>query len=405
MMNSILKMFIGFVLVVMAGCGACSKDSGAAPAPPAYSRTVMYDKTLNGNESFPELQLNGGQYTSEGLSITSNSATAKLNIFYALAERMALYRVKLSADAKARFYSSTGDFNVYVDMPDKSVSIATNPVTLAKVGFLQADREYRIEIYHAYQVAKVRIVDSQSGESAEISATCDGSGGVGKGALQAGFNVGMQYDHYCFSLVEGSSMMVKQIAVYALKDKVKILIYGDSVTQPEGYFPTRNFPQAWTQRIINRLDGNAMSSGRGGCTIKEVLEYIKNELPFVKTEYVMVTIGTNGGNTEANLSELIEYIKSQGAIPVLNNIPCNESGTQVENNALIDLVRHKYGVKGCRFDLATSLDGDGREVDKSMMYWEDYTGSYGWQVYHHPNEKGGQKMYERTFVDIPEIYE
>jgi hypothetical protein len=37
------------------------------------------------------------------------------------------------------------------------------------------------------------------------------------------------------------------------------------------------------------------------------------------------------------------------------------------------------------------------------MYWEDYTNGWG-QIYHHPNEKGGQKMYERTLVDIPEIY-
>ena len=36
-----------------------------------------------------------------------------------------------------------------------------------------------------------------------------------------------------------------------------------------------------------------MSSGRGGCTIVHVLDYIKNELPYIKTDYVMVTIGTN----------------------------------------------------------------------------------------------------------------
>jgi hypothetical protein len=40
--------------------------------------------------------------------------------------------------------------------------------------------------------------------------------------------------------------------------------YGDSITQPEGYFPTADFPLSWTQRIIGRLNGNAVSSGRGG---------------------------------------------------------------------------------------------------------------------------------------------
>src|SRR3546814_1832044 len=63
----------------------------------------------------------------------------------------------------------------------------------------------------------------------------------------------------------------------------------------------------------------------------------------------MVTIGTNGGNTEENLSELVEYIQSQGAIPILNNIPCNESGTQIPINAVIEKVRQKYGINGCKF--------------------------------------------------------
>jgi hypothetical protein len=117
----------------------------------------------------------------------------------------------------------------------------------------------------------------------------------------------------------------------------------------------------------------------------------------------MVTIGTNGGNTEANLSELVEYIKAQGATPILNNIPCNESGTQVAVNAVIDRVRRKYNLHGCRFDLATSVHGDGQQVDQTTMYWENYTNGWG-EVYHHPNEKGGRQMFEQSLRDVPEVY-
>ena len=199
--------------------------------------------------------------------------------------------------------------------------------------------------------------------------------------------------------------MVKRITVCALKSRVKVLLYGDSITQPEGYFPTKTFSDSWTQLVIARLNGNAMSSGRGGGNISMLSEYIRNELPHIKAKYVMVTIGTNGGNTEENLTALVDYIRSQGSIPILNNIPCNESGTQVSNNVIIERVRSKEGIKGCRFDLPTSLVGDGKEVDKSLMFWEDYTGSYGWQIYHHPNEKGGRRMFEQTLTDIPEIYQ
>ncbi|MDR0412614.1 MAG: Ig-like domain-containing protein [Dysgonamonadaceae bacterium] len=375
------------------------------PNPPDPSgKVVLYESLVSSPAQ--EITLNGmGTHTADGLLITGKGNTVQLDKFYALAERMVQYKVTFSADARAVFKSSQGDFNAYVDVPNKRISIATNPVTELRVDFLQGDREYTVEIYHVYQQAKVRIVDEQTGEEAEIAAVHDGAGGVGAGVVNPnGLSVGMQYDHYCLGLTSGASLLVKQITVYALKGKVKLLIYGDSITQPEGYFPTADFPLSWTQRIIGRLNGNAMSSGRGGGTIATVLEYIKNELPFIDAHYVMVTIGTNGGNTDANLSELVEYIQSQGAVPILNNIPSNESGTQVTVNGMIERVRSKYRLNGCRFDLATSLNGDGQQVDQSTMYWENYTNGWG-NVYHHPNENGGEKMFERTLLDLPELYE
>ena len=116
----------------------------------------------------------------------------------------------------------------------------------------------------------------------------------------------------------------------------------------------------------------------------------------------MVTIGTNSGNTEQNLTELVEYIIAQGSIPILNNIPSNESNSQVEVNAMIDKIRQKYGLKGARFDIPTSLAHDGKEVDESTMWVEEYPfGSYR----HHPNVKGARLMYLQTLIDVPEIYE
>ncbi len=368
------------------------------------SQAVLFDKPLTGS-ALPELLLNGvARHTPQGLNITGKGSTVKLNKFYAIAERKIRYRVRFSEDAKAIFHSSEKDFNAYVDLPNKKISIATNPSTNKTVDFLKGGREYDVEIFHIYQAAKLRITDIETGQTAEVTAVHDGQGGVGKGVLHQGFGVGMQWDYYCFGLTEGSSMQVKRIAVYALKKKVKLLLYGDSITQPEGYFPTKDFPLAWTQQVITQLKGNAMSSGRGGAQIDMVTNYIKNELPFIDAEYVMVTIGTNGGNTEEKLKELMRYIQSQGTIPILNNIPSNESGTQITENALIDKVRRDLKLKGCRFDLPTSLEGDGKIVDKSTMYWEDYSESYGWQIYHHPNESGGTRMFQQTLLDLPDLY-
>jgi len=344
----------------------------------------------------------GNKFTEDGLLLCNPGEVAQLDKYYALAERMVRYRVKPSSDAVILFRSSLGDFNAVLDVPAKRAYLRTNPELGTSVPFLEGDKEYDVEIYHIYNKAIVKII--KGNETAEISAVNDGQGGCNRGKLQDGFSVGMQWDRYWFALESGTSALIKRITVRSLKDDVNMLIYGDSITQPEGYFPAADYKDAWTQRIITAMDGNAMSSGRGGETINGVLEFIKNELPYIKCKYVMVTIGTNGGNTEENLTELMEYIQSQGRIPILNNIPCNESGTQVACNELIAKVREKMGLKGCLFDLATSVNGDGQEVDKSMMFFEDLEKELNWLVWHHPNGKGGEKMYERTLLDIPEIY-
>jgi hypothetical protein len=382
-------------------------DPGALQAQAQSPTVVLYQGIFDRSGTHPEILLNNlaSEYTGKGLEITGKDTVARLNKFYALGERLIRYHIKMSDDAVAVFQSHTGDFKILVNMPEKSISIETSPLTKKSIGFLESGHEYILEIYHLYQVARVRIVDVFTGQSEEIKALFDGTGGCGAGAVQKGFHVGMQWDYYCFGLQKGTSLLVRQICVLSEKCDLTMLIYGDSVTEPEGYFPTHDFPDSWPQLIIKNIKGKVISCGRGGGRIDMILECIKNELPFLKARYVMVTIGTNGGNTEENLGELVEYIKSQGSIPILNNVPCNESATQNEINALIEKVRRKYGINGCKFDLATSLNHDGKEVDKSTMWYEDYSKSYGWHIYHHPNVKGSGLMYVRTLIDVPEIYE
>ncbi len=202
----------GKTTVKVSALGVSASIEVKVEAPGAPVRATMYEKTFDSATTVSELSLNGmGQLTADGLKITSTGNIVQLNKFYALAERMVQYRVVFTSDTRAVFRSSQGDFNAYVDVPNREISIATSPVIKKTVDFLQPGREYLVEIYHIYQEAKVRIVDSATGEEAEISAVHDGQGGVGQGALQPGFSVGMQWDHYCFGLAAGSSMTVKQM--------------------------------------------------------------------------------------------------------------------------------------------------------------------------------------------------
>ncbi|MCQ2142738.1 MAG: Ig-like domain-containing protein [Bacteroidales bacterium] len=369
--------------------------------------TIMFDAHPSSLEKPSDLVLgSGASYTDEGLLVNKTGQRVMLDRFYALAQRLVHYEIKPSANAVVVFHSDQGDFNAVVDVPNKKIYLRSSPKVTEDVPFLEGDKDYIVEISHEYLKSSLSITDPSTGKTAKVTGVQSGCGGCGKGALDVvTSSVGMQWDKYCFVLESGSQFLVKRISVCALKDNVNLIIYGDSITQPEGYFPEADFPRAWTQQIIAGMKGNAVSSGRGGATINELLVWIKNELPFLTTKYVMVTIGTNGGDTEENLSELVDYIKSFGFIPILNNIPSNESGTQIEINSIVEKVRKAKNIKGIKFDLATSINGDGLQVDQSLMYWEDYTGSYGWQVYHHPNEKGGDAMFARSRIDVPEIYE
>ena len=380
----------------------------AAPVKIEDNDNILYDFVCSARDKDSSVLLGeAGTYSSDGISLRPGGGMVKLDRFYAIARRSVKYEVTPSADAVMVFQSSSGDFTVTLDVPGKKVVIATSPAKSKPVDFLKGKRDYQVEIFHDYLTSGVRITDMKSGKSEELSVSNDGQGGVGQGALQEGFAVGMQWDHYCFGLSSGTSALVKRIKVTTPIHKVKLMIYGDSITQPENYFPAAMFKDSWTQRIIAGMGGDAVSCGRSGGVIDWVADYIRNELPYIKADYVMVTIGTNGGNTEQNLAALVEYIRSQDAIPILNNIPSNESGTQIEVNKMIDRIRQRYGIKGVLFDLATSMNGDGLEVDKSMMFWEDYSPEsvfHGWQVYHHPNDKGGEAMFKRAQQDVPELF-
>ena len=368
------------------------------------STSVLYNKVLNNAAAANDLVASQGQFhfSPDGLMLTPRDGLVKLNRYYALAQRVVRYHIKLSADAIAVFQSDQADFKAAINMKEKTISILTDPILQKRALEMDPEHEYLVEIGRDYQQSSLRLIDLYTGLQTEVFGVNDGTGGVGQGKENIGFLVGRQYDYYTFALQEGTSLLVKQITVQANQTNPLLIIYGDSITEPEGYYPTKSFDRSWTQLIINKLKGRAVSSGRGGTTINELLLRIKNELPALKPKYVMITIGTNGGNTEENLSQLVEYIQEQGSIAILNNIPANESASHIQVNKTLEKIRQKYNIKGCKFELATSINQLGNQVDESTMYFEDY--DWG-KIYHHPNVKGSRLMFLRTLLDVPEIYQ
>lgn len=354
------------------------------------------------------------KYTANGLEIDGSKGQVRLNRYYALAARTVRYVARFSEDAVADFTCNTRDFIFKIDVAKKQIGIPSVtsagqalPGPWKAAPMLNSEDEYLVEIEHFYSTNRATLTNLYTGESVQLDVTTDGQGGSVGGAVNAGVQYGMIRDYYCIALSAGEKVTISQMSVIAGACNLTLLIYGDSITQPEDYYPAEDSDKTYTQLIMSHVHGPAISSGRGGGTINDVLERIQWELPYVKAKYVMVTIGTNGGNTFDNLCQLVEYIQSQGAIAILNNIPCNELGTQIETNKVIEQVRQKYKLRGCKFDIATSVKHDGQEVDKTTMWFENLVDNpvIRRDVYHHPNVKGARQMFLRSLVDVPEIYD
>ena len=361
--------------------------------------TVLYSKRFNIGDEIQEFSgIDSGDLEDYGVKVNS-STIRQLNKYYSINNRTVRYYCVFSSDSVALFTTNTNDTAFVIDIFNKTINC--NSLEAVSVPFLSSEHRYIVQISKFYQNQILKIYDMNTGDEFIKTYTFNGTGGVGSGAIGELYNTGMQHDYYCFSLISGGYFHIKNMMVLSEKCDYDLLVYGDSITEPESYFPNNVFSKSWTQLLIQNSNKKICFSGRGGNQIYELITRIKNELPYVKAKYVMVTIGTNGGNTIQLLSELMAFIISCGAIPILNHIPCNESGTQIDVNAMIDIVRNNYMIKGANFDLCTSINMDGINVDTTKMWDEQYGSNHS---YHHPNVKGSMSMLSQLLIDVPEIF-
>jgi hypothetical protein len=270
---------------------------------------------------------------------------------------------------------------------------------------LNSTDEFMVEIHRDYSDRILTITNMYTGDTWQHTWTYNGCGGTGRGAVsgETEVNAGRCFDYYRFNLSSGNSYSISKIIIDC--KKADLVMYGDSVTGGDSYWPSSLLSKAWPQLIIEKLKGNAVTSAKSGTRAADIMFRIVNEIPYIKPKYVMITIGTNGQNTVSNLSQIVDYITSQGAICILNHIPANDNGNdrgnQVAMNAIIDQVRSSKSVRGADLDIPTSLAHDGVDVDKTQMWWEDYSWS---QIWHHPNVKGSATIFARILRDVPEIF-
>ena len=347
-----------------------------------------------------------GEYTviETGFQVGAN---LQLNKYFSIENRTASFLVDLKSDSSYGFGTrdSNGTINTLVTLDTLGHVVQLYGFASESVPFLVGGHTYTVDLSKKYQNLTIKVTDMYTGNAFEKTYVKNGSGGAGSGAVNPDNGVPMQYDYYFCKTLTGTQMVARQITVKC--DTADVVLYGDSITEPEAYWPTADFPKSWTQLLIGSSCKKVVTSGRSGSTITELYNRIQNELPYLGAKYCVVTIGTNGGNTVENLSQLIKYIKGQDVIPILNHIPCYDNNGNTTGyktvNTIIDTVRSNESIKGCNFDLATSLAYDGDAVNTEMMWKEEYN-SGAVVYYHHPNIKGSAAMIEQLRLDVPEIF-
>lgn len=252
-----------------------------------------------------------------------------------------------------------------------SISAAYKTVDISSI-ITETDTRYYLEIGRRRRQVYAAVTNYRTG--ARIEATVEESGS------NIIYPVGWLYDEPTASQISGSQAYLRNIKCYVPTD-VKVVFIGDSIT--EGYGTKSD--ECWAVLCCDYF-GNSVNMGRSGATLPvHSQKQIDELLPVVKPKYVVVTIGTNGGNTASNLATMVESIKALNAVPIVNYI-YRKTGDVTSVNDMIAALN----VMGSRFDYATSINNDLAQAQDTSLFISDKL---------HLNVTGNKKVFERFVAD------
>lgn len=354
------------------------------------------------NRSFDGFLLNGWQKENGTLASTAKGIGNKALLDRSYNASAIKFSVDFTCAADSVFFFGTKDRYDYTWLSGSLVSVdfhtgslnihakCSNTITeVIKTSRFSTSytHKHRLEIKKQNRVLRVRLYDlTEYAQLAEVSCNIVLDNGAGN------TECGLLFDKPYMFCNDGSFYITNfEVATdVSASSKCYVYIVGDSLTEGDR---VGNESDVWSRKVKDSLpEGAVVVSGRCGGKIDQVIEKIDSEAKLLHPKYVMVTIGTNGGNTDENLRELMDKILSIGAIPVLNHVPMTGTGTHVSINSLIDSVLSDYPTAKCiKFDVATSINN----AIRSELYNSDNV---------HPNKYGHLLMFNQVLSDCNEIF-
>jgi len=260
-------------------------------------------------------------------------------------------------------------------LPAVRAEITIPTIVAGRMYLLELEKNYRTNILTLTDCLTSTITTVQTSSTEDYLGTPNEVYGGGFGHDMAGL-----------MHISGTTPTIIDFQVKTKNPTPLVCIFGDSIT--EEYGATLGF--GYGSLLNSVLDGRIVISGRGGGQIDAVIEKVTTEAAFLRPKYVMVTIGTNGGNTIPKLQQLVSAIKAIGSVPIINCVPAAASGNHIITNQ--DIL--SLGERSVRFDIATSLNNNPNDGVDTSKYIPDNL---------HPNDLGHLSMFNRISIDVPEL--
>lgn len=237
-------------------------------------------------------------------------------------------------------------------------------------------RDYIVKIRKDEHTNYLSIIDCLTGvESETIQSVQTATSGLNE------FAGGRQMDRMQLVHLSGTSPDIEYVRCCASYKEPLVVVYGDSITEGDRVYNGQTYVDLMKKALGEE---RVMCSGLSGSQISNLITRMQFELPLLKPKFVMVSIGTNGGNTQALFNQAKQVIEENEAIPIVNVPPMGYSDLETLRNYIFNL-----GVTTTRFDIATAINNDVSQGRNTALFADSL----------HPNSDGHIAMFNRLKSD------
>lgn len=329
-----------------------------------------------------------GSQTHNGFEV-NGSGNMVLNRSYSIENRVSTFKVHFASNSNIGFgYIAKGGYApggtlFTIDVPNRKINLHEYWGDTSQIPTIRKSVNFEPDISHDFVVRMVKeqrtnrieVYDYLTGDVTSVETTSTAV----LNDITNEFAGGRQ--NGCPAIVGISgTCLIKSFEIVAHAVNNPVIIYGDSITEGDRVELGTRYGD-----IMKQKNSNVMISGMSGTQIDSVIDRIKSEKA-LRPSLIIVTIGTNGGNSPENISALVKEVSDMNCQLILNHIPPKHDASHLSVN---DMIEQNWGGRSFRFDIATSNNNDPQQGQNTSLFADQF----------HPNADGHAVMAKRMYLD------